>query len=149
MPYNPVSRNPNNRSLLTPGYGKARTGEESGIGHDDCKNNLCTDTFYRFYAGCTILYNSHHLSNLSLQNSVRANPITNNTHTCKMKQSVKRQETKMLQHNTSLTTIGTLTAKSANQHVHIIARQQMLLSILETKRNRRNIQVLHNPVHMK
>ncbi len=62
----------------------------------------------------------------------RASQPNNEQHT-HMQDSVKRQETKMLQHNTSLTTIGTLTAKSANQHVHIIARQQMLLSILETK----------------
>ncbi len=129
-------------------YRTAHTGEELGTRQDDCINNLCTGTS-RFYVGCTISYNSQHLSNLTVQNCMRANLKKNVLHTCKVKQSVKRQETRMLQHNTSLTTIGTLTVKSAEQHVHIIAGRQMLLSILETKRNRRNTQVLHNPVHMK
>ena len=77
---------------------------------------------------------------------MQANLKKNVLHTCKVKQNVTRQETRMLQHNTSLTTLGTLTVKSAEQHVHIIAGRQMLLSILEIKRN---LQALHNPVHMK
>lgn len=47
-------------------------------------------------------------------------------------QGVTRQEIRMLQHNISLTTKGTLTVKSAEQHVHVIAGQQVLLFKLET-----------------
>ena len=145
MPYNLLSRKPNSPSSPNPGYGTAHTGEELETRHDDCINNLCTGTS-RFYVGCTISYKCQHLSNLSVQNSMQANLKKNVLHTCKVKQNVTRQETRMLQHNTSLTTLGTLTVKRAEQHVHIIAGRQMLLSILETKRN---IQALHNPVHMK
>ena len=148
MPYNLLSRTPNNPSSLIPVYRTAHTGEELGTRQDDCINNLCTGTS-RFYVGCTISCKSEHLSNLRVQNSMQANLKKNVLHACKVKQNVTRQETGMLQHNTSLITIGTLTVKSAEQHVHIIAGRQMLLSILETKRNRRNIQALHNPVHMK
>ncbi len=148
MPYNLLSRTPNSPSSLTPGYGTAHTGEELGTRHGDCINNMCTSTS-RSYVGCTISYDSQHLSNLSVQNSMRANLKKSVLHTCKVKQSVTRQETRMLLHNTSLTTVGTLTVKSAEQHVHIIAGRRMLLFILKTKRNRRNIQLLQDPVHMK
>ncbi len=72
---------------------------------------------------------------------MQANLKKNFLHTCKVKQNVtyvRRQEAAailagMVQHNTHLTTIETLTHKSAEQHAHIIACWQMLLSILETE----------------
>ncbi len=52
MSYNLSSDPSKNPSSLTPGYGTAHAGEESGIRHEDCTNNMCTDTS-GFYVGCT------------------------------------------------------------------------------------------------
>ncbi len=65
-----------------------------------------------------------HLSNPNTQTSMQANLIMNITHTCKVKQSVIRQETETLQRSTTLTKIGTLTVIGAVQH--IIADRQLL-----------------------
>ena len=123
MPYNLLLRTSNNSSSPTPGYGTAHTGDESGTGHDSCVNNLCTNTS-RFYVGYTISYNISNLSNAITQTNMQANLVMNITHTCKVKQSVIRQETEMLQHSTTLTNIGTLTGIGAEQH--IIADQKVL-----------------------